>query len=211
MSRSLGGLFPRLVRFAVIVAISLAALTLLRAVIVDEYLVPTGSMHPTIRPGDRIVVYKAAYSVRVPFLSDDPLFTFDDPEAGDVVLFVDPRGGPIPLVKRVVALEGQTVMLEAGRLFIDGKAAPLGVEGGRLRERLNGRVHDVGARDFDRFGPEYVPLGHVFVLGDDRLVSLDSRELGPIPKRLLRGRVLPVSLHFGSEPKGEPVAMLRAH
>src|SRR5687767_5573028 len=93
----------------------LALLTVARAVLADQYHVPTSSMWPTIAPGDRIFVDKSAYGLRVPYTTHW-LVERGGPSAGDVVVFADPRGGAIPLVKRVVALGGQTVALRAGVL-----------------------------------------------------------------------------------------------
>jgi signal peptidase I len=163
---------------------ALAILTLGRSTLADQYHVPTGSMWPTITPGDRILVDKVAYGLRVP-LTDHYLFERSGPSAGDVVLFADPRGGPTLLVKRVIALPGQTVMLRQGVLYVDGTRV----------EHLGEVTHAAGEPDFDAFGPVVVPPDHLFVMGDNRAASLDSRAMGAVPRELLRGRVLRVVYH----------------
>ncbi|MGK4006713.1 signal peptidase I [Sorangium sp. So ce1036] len=173
----------------------LAILTLGRSTLADQYHVPTGSMWPTIVPGDRILVDKSAYGLRVP-LTGRYLIERDGPRAGEVVLFADPRGGSTLLVKRVIALPGQTVMLRRGVLYVDGAAQPLEqLEDGTMVEHLGGVTHAAGERDMVAFGPVVVPPDHLFVMGDNRAASLDSREMGAVPRSLLRGRVLRVVYH----------------
>lgn len=174
------------------VAALIVVLTIARSTLADQYHVPTGSMWPTIEPGDRIFVAKLAYGLRIPF-TDIYLFDRGGPTPGDVVVFGDPRGGPIPLVKRVVATEGQTVSVRRGILYIDGSAQPIeALEDGRLVEHLGPHAHESGGRDFEEYGPVVVPAGHMFVMGDNRPASLDSRMMGTVPRELVRGQVLGV-------------------
>ncbi|WP_104978507.1 signal peptidase I [Sorangium cellulosum] len=174
---------------------ALAILTLGRSTLADQYHVPTGSMWPTITPGDRILVDKTAYGFRVP-LAEGYVFERSGPSVGDVVLFADPRGGSTLLVKRVIALPGQTVMLREGVLYVDGFAQPLEQLGdGTMVEHLGGVAHAAGERDLAAFGPVVVPHDHLFVMGDNRAASLDSRAMGAVPRELLRGRVLRVVYH----------------
>ena len=174
-------------------------LTVARSTLADQYHVPTSSMWPTIEPGDRIFVSKAAYGLRLPF-TNYFLTGTDVPERGVVVVFADPRGGAIPLVKRVVALAGQSVALVGGTLFIDGAAQSLErLEDGRMVEHLGAHAHDAGSCDFEDYGPTVVPPGHVFVMGDNRAVSLDSRVFGPVALNLLRGRVVGTSYRLDDE------------
>src|SRR6478736_1536477 len=114
-SRAIARSLARLGKWALRIAPLALVLTVARSTLADQYHVPTASMWPTIEPGDRIFVSKAAYGLRVPF-TDVFITGADVPEAGEVVVFGDPRGGAVPLVKRVVALEGQSVRLAGGTL-----------------------------------------------------------------------------------------------
>jgi len=185
-----------LLRFAV----AALALTIARATLGDEYLVPTGSMWPTITPGDRIFVSKTAYGLKIPFV-ERYLVESKGPSVGDIVVFADPRGGPTLLVKRVVATAGQRVSLKRGVLYVDGRPQKLERDDdGRLIEHLGEVTHDAGRCDGDDdYGPTVVPPAHFFVMGDNRAVSLDSRAMGPIPRHMLRGRVLGAVLHIGEQ------------
>ncbi|HVY49174.1 MAG TPA: signal peptidase I [Minicystis sp.] len=188
-----------MLRFALRVVPVLLVLTLARSTLADQYHVPTASMWPTIEPGDRIFVSKAAYGVRLPF-TDTLLTGGDAPAVGEVIVFADPRGGPIPLVKRVVAVAGQTVRLFGGTLYVDGKPQRLErLPDGHVVEHLGAHVHEAGSRDFEDFGPAVVPAGSVFVMGDNRAVSLDSRVFGPVPLHLLRGRVVGTVFRYEDE------------
>jgi signal peptidase I len=189
----------RLAKWTLRIAPVLLVLTVARSTLADQYHVPTASMWPTIEPGDRIVVSKAAYGLRLPF-TNYFLTGNDAPERGEVIVFADPRGGSIPLVKRVVALAGQSVALLGGTLFVDGVPQALErLEDGRLVEHLGAHAHDSGSRDFEDYGPTVVPAGHVFVMGDNRAVSLDSRVFGPVALNLLRGRVVGTSYRLDDE------------
>ena len=116
------------------------------------------------------------------------------------MVFGDPRGGPVALVKRVVALGGQTVRMHGGTLYVDGRSQRLEeLEDGRLVEHLGAVTHAEGERDLEEFGPITVPTNHVFVMGDNRATSLDSRFIGTIPRALLRGKVVGIVYGATSE------------
>jgi signal peptidase I len=121
--------------------------------------VSSGSMSPTIRTGDVIVVDKLAGAVR----------------RMDVVAVEDPYGGSL-LVKRVVAVAGDTVALEDGVLVVDGR-------------RVCERTVDPARIDGSYYGPVTVPDGSVFLLGDERRGSVDSRAFGPVAESAVVGTV----------------------
>src|SRR5512141_2308623 len=95
-----------------------------RSVLADWYVVPTGSMKPTILEGDRVFVWKSAYQIRVPF-SRIRLFSTGAPRRGDVVVVRNPDGGSIPFVKRLVGLPGDVVELKNEILTINGQVMPI--------------------------------------------------------------------------------------
>jgi signal peptidase I len=134
----------------------------LRAFVAEPLRVPTASMAPTLRPGDHVVVNKLAYRL-------------GDPRRGDLVVFRPPVSGGL-MLKRIVALGGDRVGLEDGVLHINGRA---------IRERFV----DHRLVDSVYFGPVRVPSGAVFVMGDRRSDSLDSRVFGPVPRGRILGRV----------------------
>lgn len=136
-----------------------------RPVVASPFYVGSESMVPTLEVWDRLLVNKLAYDL-------------SPPDRGDIVLLEDPRGGPDPLVKRVVALSGDTVMVREGTLFVNGEP------------RSEPYVAPGAHRGQPPYGPARVPPGHVFVMGDNRDDSLDSRFFGPVPERAVVGEAL---------------------
>ena len=143
-----------------------------RSSLADHYTVPTGSMEPTIQVGDRILVNKLAFGLRVPF-STTYLTAFDAPQRGDVVVLQSPVDDRT-LVKRVVGLPGEIIEVRQGHVFVDGRALAEG--------------HEVVYGPGRDFGPERIPDGRVLVLGDNRPNSLDGRYFGLVDAERIYGR-----------------------
>lgn len=166
-----------------------------RSAMADWNVVPTGSMKPTILEGDRILVNKLAYDLRIPF-THVVLYRFADPRRGDVVIF-DSRAADTRLVKRVIGLPGDTVEMRDNRLIIDGiEARYSSVERaadaifatesyGDLAHRIE--LDHTGKSRLSTFGPVKVPKGRYLVLGDNRDNSADSRVYGFIPREEIVG------------------------
>ena len=140
------------------------ALLAARSSFADHYVVPSGSMERTLFPGDRVVVDKRAYGLRVPFTLLK-IIPGDAPARGDVIVFDAPDDGT-RLIKRIVAVGGDRLEVHGGHVLINGlpsdKKATL--------ELRQGGGPDVA--------PVRVPAGHVFVMGDFRGNSRDSRFFG---------------------------------
>jgi len=161
-----------------------------RASFANHYHVPSGSMQPTLQPGDRVVVDMSAYGLRVPF-TRHVLVERDRPRRGDVVVFDSPRDGT-RLIKRVVAVAGDRVELHDGRLSIDG--VPMADDGEAGAERFGVRVARLDLADGG--GPDIagavVPPGHVLVLGDHRGNSVDARWFGFVEADAIYARAVAV-------------------
>ncbi len=177
--------------------VGVAVLLTARASFADHYVVPSGSMEPTVLVGDRIFVNKAAFGMRLP-LSDVWLGPVQVPERGAVVVLAPP-GEEEVLLKRVVAGPGDRVIVRHGRLTINGNRVPVTVKHGQWLEKL-GAFHKVdfsfgGGPDF---GPTTIPEGEILVMGDNRGNSRDGRSFGCVKLEYLRGRALGVYAREGS-------------
>lgn len=187
-----------------IFALMILIVSSLRSVLADWNDVPTGSMKPTIQEGDRVVVNKLAYDLKVPFTTID-IVKWDDPHRGDIVVLFSPVDG-VRLVKRVVAVPGDKVEMRDNQLYVNGKIAkqsPIALvssESGQayvLDEDLDGHNHKVMLTPeipaVRSFGPVTVPAGNYFVLGDNRDNSNDSRFIGFIERRRIVGEAVAVA------------------
>lgn len=139
-------------------------LLIARSSFADHYVVPSGSMEKTLHPGDRVFVDKRAYGLRVPFTLAR-IMPGDAPARGDVVVFDAPDDGT-RLIKRIVAVGGDVLEVRDGHALVNGVAHD---EKAALELRMGGGPD---------IGPLRVPEGHVFVMGDFRGNSRDSRFFG---------------------------------
>ncbi|MEO6326908.1 MAG: signal peptidase I [Thermoanaerobaculia bacterium] len=183
-----------------------------RSVLADWYVVPTGSMKPTILEGDRVFVWKSAYQMRIPF-SRIRLFTTGKPDRGDVVVIRNPDGGSVPFVKRLIGLPGDVIELKNETLYVNGKAQPCEflpeqhTDDGEVvllgTERLMARTHPIRVLPdrpaFRTFGPITVPENEVFLMGDNRDESRDARFFGSRPISDLLGRAVGVMWSWHQE------------
>jgi signal peptidase I len=196
------------------ILITLLIATSFKSAIADWYVVPTGSMKPTILEGDRIFTNKLAYDLRIPFTTRH-IASWDNPRPGEIVIFNSPADGKC-LVKRVIGVPGDVIAMNNDQLFINGrplKYAPLdpGSSAAAMTdedyqfysEDLTGRRHTVAIIPYRpalrSFPPVTVPEGRYFMMGDNRDNSADSRYFGFVDRRLVLGRALAVviSLDLG--------------
>lgn len=156
---------------AVILGAVLIAL-LVRNFVVQSFQIPSGSMHPTLVEGDRVLVNRLSYRLH-------------DINRGDVIVFSRPEtaparpGEPEDLIKRVVALPGESIEAHDGKVYVDGKA-------------LSEPYLDEGTSTSNLDEPVKVPEGEVFVMGDNRGNSSDSRFIGTIPEGSVVGRAFAI-------------------
>ena len=181
-----------------------------RSAVADWNLVPSSSMNPTLISGDRVIVNKLAYSLRVPFTLQQ-ITSWGSPERGDVITFDSPKD-EINLIKRVVAVGGDVVAMHDNTLSINGQvverhlvdaARVMPTESGALTaqiwsEQLGSKHIEVARMVASNRSTEFetvqVPAGHVLVLGDSRDNSNDSRFIGFIDVRRITGQAVRVAL-----------------
>jgi signal peptidase I len=186
--------------------IFLIVMVLFRSAIADWNQVPTGSMKPTILEGDRVVVNKLAYDLKVPFTTWH-LTEWADPSRGEIVTFYSPLDEKL-LIKRVIGVPGDVIAMRNNQLFINDKPASYSrldddivnqLDDYQRRrhaffyEKYNDISHPVMLRpsppnNYNSFGPIEIPLGQYMMLGDNRDNSKDSRRIGLISRDRITGR-----------------------
>jgi signal peptidase I len=202
----------------------LLLMLMFRSAWADWMTVPTGSMNPTLIEGDRILVDKHVFGLRLPWTLVR-LTEGRDPRRGEIVVFDSPVDG-ISLVKRCVGLPGDVIAMDERGLMINGEyaeyapgdAALLGTLLEATQARQPSIVREAGvlpehdvlrlpARSPGHFGPVRVPEGTYFMLGDNRHNSADSRYIGFVPRRNIVGLTSRVVVSFDPEsyylPRGD--------
>lgn len=217
---------PWWVHFGAELFVVVALMFSCRVALADWPRVPSGSMEPTLRVGDYLLVNHLAYGPRLPFTNT--AIETGTPQRGDVVVFRFPSDVSTFYVKRLIGLPGDVVHFEGGvvrigdaapqaELLDDGASAVPDEDRGqwRLRETLEGRAHDIKINPFvqgrmpladaladhceqPRAGAWRctVPAGHYLMLGDNRDNSMDSRAWGLLPHEQVYGKAVRVLFNF---------------
>jgi signal peptidase I len=153
----------------------------IRSFVVQAFKIPSGSMIPTLQVGDHILVNKFVYGLRLPYPFGKSLVLWKEPARGDVVVFVFPRDRSKDFIKRVVAVAGDTVEIRHKRLYVNGEPVADG-----HAFFADGSREAPGVRD--NFGPVTVPPHSLFVMGDNRDRSHDSRYWGFVNMDDVKGK-----------------------
>ena len=164
---------------AAVIAILLALF--IRTFVVQAFKIPSGSMEPSLRIGDHILVNKFIYGVKIPFIYST-LIPISKPERDDVVVFIYPVDKSKDFIKRVIGLPGEKIEIHGRKVSVNGK--PYEDKHGfyRLPE-----PKIASSRNQYKFGPVTVPEDHYFVMGDNRDHSYDSRFWGFVPSKSIKG------------------------
>jgi len=165
---------------AAVIAIILALF--IRTFVVQAFKIPSGSMEPTLLVGDHILVNKFLYGIKIPFINKT-LLPISEPKRDDVIVFIYPVDKSKDFIKRVIGLPGDEIEIVDNKIYINGEAF----------EDRYGYYPDLGRKAIDpggktRFGPVTVPKDHLFVMGDNRNHSYDSRFWGFVPLDSVKGK-----------------------
>ncbi|HEV2018687.1 MAG TPA: signal peptidase I [Gemmatimonadaceae bacterium] len=214
---------------------ALAIFLLLRAFLVEAYRIPSGSMIPTLLVGDWLFVNKAIFGAHVPF-THTSLPAYREPRRGDVVVFVSPYQAdedsagrdPTPtLVKRLVGTPGDTLFMRNGVLYVNGIAQRQGYGIAtqidpamassvdplfNWQKKVGLKSSRFGAApaqpSHDNWGPLVVLAHRLFMMGDSRYNSKDSRYWGFVPRENVRGKPLFVYYSYNADDSDRPAPML---
>lgn len=155
------------IEILVIIVVAIGLATLFTRFVMQPYEIPSGSMEQTIEVGDRVFSEKVSYMI-------------GDPQQGDIITFEDPADPERVLIKRVIATGGQTVDLRDGVVYVDGVPLDEPYTQGKPSNDLNSGITY----------PYTVPDGYVWVMGDNRTNSADSRAFGAIPLDSITGHAV---------------------
>jgi signal peptidase I len=177
--------------YAEAVVLAVVLTVVIRGLVVQAFRIPSGSMEDTLLTGDFLFVNKMVYGSEIDIgFGDYRLFHYRfpairRPQRGDVIVFRFPEDPGRDFIKRCVATEGQRVEVRDKVLYVDGT---------RLEEpyvtHKDPRIFPRGSIARDNFGPIVVPRGHIFMMGDNRDNSHDSRFWGPLPNDLVKGEAM---------------------
>ncbi|MDK9701182.1 MAG: signal peptidase I [bacterium] len=189
----------------------------IRTGVAEAFRIPSQSMEHTLLIGDFLLVNKFIYGMKSPDWIGVPFTQFGvslpyyhmpklrDPEQGDVLVFKYPLDPALNYIKRCIAVGGQTIELRDKRVFVDGKEYPLPKEGFlsdrpmRPKGLLENGIIPIGAGNADNYGPVKVPEGTLFMMGDNRDNSGDSRYWGFLPVENVVGKATVIYLSVDTE------------
>jgi signal peptidase I len=182
-------------------AVALVLALIIKCSVVEAYKIPSGSMEDTLLIGDFLLANKFIYGSKIPLLPVH-LPALREPRPNDIVIFKYPRNPKVNYIKRCVAVEGQTVEIRDKVLYVDGEK----VRDPLLAKYTNPQVRPKGRDPRDNFGPYQVPKGYLFMMGDNRDNSADSRYWGPLPRELVLGKAMIIHWSWAADPNAPVVS-----
>jgi signal peptidase I len=187
---------------AIVLAVVLTVV--IRGLVVQAFRIPSGSMEGTLLVGDFLFVNKMVYGSEIDIGWGDWRLVhyrfpaIRNPERGDIIVFRFPEDPSRDFIKRCVATEGQRVEIRDKVLYVDGRP-----QSEPYVTHADPRTLQRGTTARDNFGPIVVPKGHLFMMGDNRDNSLDSRFWGPLGVDLLKGKAMIIYWSWDGE-RGSP-------
>lgn len=159
-------------------AMAIVLALFIRTFVVQAFKIPSGSMLPTLQIGDHLLVNKFIYGIRIPLVGKR-ILEFRAPKRNDVIVFIYPEDPTKDFIKRVEGAPGDTIEIRNKLLYVNGRRVP---------DEHGFHGHGGSRSPRDNFGPFTVPEGQVFVMGDNRDHSYDSRFWGTVPMENILGK-----------------------
>jgi len=176
------------------IAMAVLIALFIRAFVVQAFKIPSSSMEPTLQVGDYILVNKFIYGVRIPY-TNTKFFEVKKPQRGDIIVFIYPKDRSKDFIKRVIATEGEKVQIQQNKISINDQVIedPWGhFEKSDWIKML---------QSIDRFGPVIVPKDSLFVMGDNRDNSQDSRFWGFVEINDVKGEAFTIYFSWNSQTR----------
>ncbi len=167
---------------AVIIAVIIAMF--IRTFIIQAFKIPSGSMLETLQIGDHILVNKFIYGIKIPFTDGKVLVSIKDPKKGDIVVFKYPEDPSKDFIKRVIATGGDTVQIINKKLYVNDKP----VNGQEYASHKSSQIYSAMVSPRDNLRKIKVPEDKLFVMGDNRDNSHDSRFWGFVDLKAVKGQ-----------------------
>jgi signal peptidase I len=184
--------------------IALILALMIKTSVVEAYKIPSGSMEDTLLIGDFLLANKFIYGSRLPIpFTNIHLPALREPKAGDIVIFKYPQDQRVNYIKRCVAVAGDEIQIKDKVLYINGKEL-INPSTSKFTDR---GILPTGIGNRDNFGPYVVPKGYLFMMGDNRDNSYDSRFWGPLDRKLVLGKAM--IIHYSWEPDQNAPAVRR--
>ncbi len=176
---------------SIIIAILIALF--IRTFIICAYKIPSRSMVPTLLVGDHILVNKFLYGVKIPLLRNT-IIPFREPKRGEIIVFIFPNDRSKDFIKRVIGVGGDKIEIKNKKIFINGKeySDSHGVYSDSM-------IYPATMQPRDNFGPITVPKDSIFVMGDNRDESLDSRFWGFVNLKDVEGKAFVIYWSWNHE------------
>lgn len=186
---------------AIIIAILIAVL--IRTFVIQAYKIPSRSMVPTLLVGDHLLVNKFIYGVKVPIIRKI-LIPVTDPKRGDIIVFIYPNDRTKDYIKRVIGVGGDTIEIRNKEIYINGShySDKVGIHSDSV-------IYPAMVQPRDNFGPVTVPEGSLFVMGDNRDESADSRFWGFVSLQDVEGKALIIYWSWNSEEQDNLIHKVR--
>jgi signal peptidase I len=179
---------------AILIAVILALF--IRTFVVQAFKIPSGSMLQTIQLGDHILVNKFIYGIKIPF-TDKTLIPVKDPQRGDIIVFTPPHEPKKDYIKRVVGIAGDVIEIRNKKLYVNGEYVT-----GPYEIHTESRIIPQGPIKRDNMEPVTVPDGCLFMMGDNRDNSQDSRYWGFARLEKIKGKAMFIYWSWNSEEFG---------
>jgi len=176
---------------AILIAVVLALF--IRTFIVQAFKIPSGSMKQTLLVGDHILVNKFIYGVKLPF-TDKTIIPVKDPKRGDIVVFKFPMEPEKDFIKRVIGTEGDVVEIRDKHVYVNSESFDMD-----CAMFTDPHIFPGHFQPRDNFGPVTVPPDNIFVMGDNRDHSYDSRFWGFVDLKAVRGKAFIIYWSWNKE------------
>jgi len=181
--------------YAESIVIAVVMALIIKAFVIQAFKIPSGSMIPTLKIGDHILVNKFIYGTKLPF-SDRIIIPLRRPNRGDIIVFKFPDDEKKDFIKRVIGLPGDIVEIKGKKVYING--SPIDDS---YAVHSDPMLYPSGIQPRDNFGPLTVPQDSYFVMGDNRDFSLDSRYWGFVKLNKIKGKAFIIYWSWNGEER----------